>query len=599
VIALTGTNFLPNPQVRFGLQNPVAVTSSSASQLLASSPPSASSGTVSLAAYFSNNWIALAPAAFSFGPEILRVLPNAGSPAGGDTVTILGYGFGSSPGSVTVTIGGVKAAVQRVDALPAFGSALGLGATFPFALERITLGTPPGSPGKADITTASGSSTAAKAFQYLNASQKYANPGLHKFVVYDQARQQLYLSATDHVDVFQLNSQVFAPPVGPPPNGPPPDAALRGLTLTPDGSALIVAAFGAQSVYLVNPDGAANNGVAVPVGGVAGFLNSGPARVAATSAETVFVGLSGEGGSPGACNNCLGQMNLVASPPAFQPAPQPEVSSLTGAPLLQADAAGDTAYLAFNSARGGPVATWYATAPNAFTLSTTSDSATDLTTSADGRLFAMRAHNSTEIRGPDLSLFSTPATAEVGSLANRVAVPGVAMHPSGALIYEPFLDGPAPVSPPAMGIHGGIDIRDAHNGQLRLRIYLPEAFAMLNTDIDGLHGGFLTTDENGQRLFAITTSGLSVIQLASVPLGIGTLSPASGPASGGTSITLRGSGFQTGTKVTIGGKPTSVTFKDMNTLTLSTPALTRGAQQLVISNPDGETVSLDAAFLDQ
>jgi hypothetical protein len=173
------------------------------------------------------------------------------------------------------------------------------------------------------------------------------------------------------------------------------------------------------------------------------------------------------------------------------------------------------------------------------------------------------------------------------------------MHPSGALIYEPFLDGPAPASPPATGIHGGIDIRDAHNGQLRLRIYLPEAFAMLNTDIDGLHGGFLTTDENGQRLFAITTSGLSVIQLANVPLGIGTLSPASGPASGSTSITLRGSGFQTGTKVTIGGKPASVAFKDMNTLTVTAPALTAGAHRLVISNPDGETVSLDAAFLAQ
>jgi hypothetical protein len=37
----------------------------------------------------------------------------------------------------------------------------------------------------------------------------------------------------------------------------------------------------------------------------------------------------------------------------------------------------------------------------------------------------------------------------------------------------------------------------------------------------------------------------------------------------------------------------------MNTLTVSTPALTAGAQQLVISNPDGETVTLDAAFLAQ
>jgi hypothetical protein len=129
------------------------------------------------------------------------------------------------------------------------------------------------------------------------------------------------------------------------------------------------------------------------------------------------------------------------------------------------------------------------------------------------------------------------------------------MHPSGALIYLPFLDGQAPASPPATGIHGGMDIRDAHNGRLRLRIYLPEAFAMLNTDIDGLRGGFLTTDENGQGLLAMTTSGLSVIQLANVPVGIGTLSPASGPASGGTSITLRGSGFQTGTKLRLAGSP--------------------------------------------
>jgi hypothetical protein len=68
-----------------------------------------------------------------------------------------------------------------------------------------------------------------------------------------------------------------------------------------------------------------------------------------------------------------------------------------------------------------------------------------------------------------------------------------------------------PASPPATGIHGGIGIRDAHNGQLRLRIYLP--------------------------------------------VGIGTLSPASGPASGGTSITLRGSGFQTGTKLRLAGSP--------------------------------------------
>jgi hypothetical protein len=276
-----------------------------------------------------------------------------------------------------------------VDALPAFASASGLDATYPFALERIVLRTPAGSAGKADLAVQSsvGSVAASKAFQYVTSSKTYPNPGLHKFIAYDQSRQRLYLTATDHVDVFDLNAVTFVSPIQPPPNGPPPDAALRGLALTPDSSQLVIADFGAQSVYLVDPDGPAYNGKAVSVGGVSGFLNSGPARVTATSDLTIFVGLSGEGGSTGACNGCLGQMNLLASPPAFQLAPQPEVSSLTGTPLLQADAVGDVAYLAYDSSPGGPVALWNAATPNAFSLSTSNDSATDLATAGDGTSF--------------------------------------------------------------------------------------------------------------------------------------------------------------------------------------------------------------------
>jgi len=371
------------------------------------------------------------------------------------------------------------------------------------------------------------------------------------------------------------------------------------MALTPDNSQLIVADFGAQSVYLINPDGAANNGSHVVVGGVAGYLNSGPSRVAATSAQSVFVGLSGEGGNANACNGCLGQMNLTAFPPTYEPAPQPEVTSITGAPLLQADQAGDAVYLAFGSAPGGPVAAWSASAPNAFTVSTAKDFSTDLTAAADGTMFAMRASGTTEIRGADLTLAASRTSAELETIPNRLAVPGTALHPTGALVYEPFLDGAPPAAPPASGIHGGIDIRDAHNGRLRLRVYLPEPFAMLSTDIDGLHGTFLTLDENGERLFALTTSGLTVMQLSNVPLGIGTLAPGSGPSAGGTSITLRGSGFQSGTNATLGGKTVDVTIKEMNTLTFTTPALSAGAQQLVLTNPDGESVSLDAAFVAQ
>jgi len=125
---------------------------------------------------------------------------------------------------------------------------------------------------------------------------------------------------------------------------------------------------------------------------------------------------------------------------------------------------------------------------------------------------------------------------------------------------------------------------------------LPEPLAMLSTDIDALHGVFLAVDENGQRIFALTTSGLTIVQLANVPLAIGTISPASASALGGATLTIRGSGFQSGATVTIGGKSAATTFVDINTLTLTTPLLTAGPQQILITNPNGEIATLDVAF---
>jgi hypothetical protein len=127
-------------------------------------------------------------------------------------------------------------------------------------------------------------------------------------------------------------------------------------------------------------------------------------------------------------------MNLMASPLTFQPAPQPEVTSITGAPLLQSDAAVDTLFLAYRTSPGGPVAGWSATSPNVFQISSANDTSSDLTVSSDGTLFALRSKNATEIRGPDLTLIATPTSAELETIPQRVPVPGVALHPSGSLV---------------------------------------------------------------------------------------------------------------------------------------------------------------------
>ena len=89
---------------------------------------------------------------------------------------------------------------------------------------------------------------------------------------------------------------------------------------------------------------------------------------------------------------------------------------------------------------------------------------------------------------------------------------------------------------------------------------------------------------------------MTVVQLAAVPLGIGTISPSGASVSGGTTLTIQGSGFQSATAVLFNGKTAAITFKDINTLSVVAPSLTPGPQQIVIANPDGETVSLDAAI---
>lgn len=597
ITALAGQNFATSVQIKFGTQMASNASVASGTVINATSPPNAASGAVNVTAYFPNGWLVLAPDAFSYGPQVLQMLPNAGAPAGGDAIQIYGYGFGTDPTKIAVKICGVSATVQKAENLTSIAPSLGLDATYPFPLERITLLTPPGTAGKTDVvvTSPAGSITASKGFQYLQSENFYAKPSFDKFVLYDQSRQWLYLSNIDHVDVFDLATGLFHPTGLEPPGGPPPTAELRGLALTPDNTQLVAADFGAQNIYLFDPDNGA--GTSVAVGGVAGYSSSGPARVVATSTQNVFVGLSAESGSSGGCTACLGQLNLTASPPVIQPAAQPEITSLTGAPLVQSNGTGDQVFVAFGAAPGGPLALWNASSPNQFSTFTANDSAVDISAATDGTMFALQANGTTEIRGADLFLASIPANPELLQIPGRVQVPGVALHPSGALLYQPFLNGPAG-NP---GVKGGVDILDAHTGVLRLRILLSQQFM---TDVDGLHGSFLAIDENGQRLFAITSTdgtaqnaGGTVVTLARVPLGIGTITPPYGPAGGGTQITIRGSGFQTGSAVTIGGKTATVTFKDMNTLIVVTPALAPGAQRVSISNPDGETAAWDAAFI--
>jgi hypothetical protein len=84
-----------------------------------------------------------------------------------------------------------------------------------------------------------------------------------------------------------------------------------------------------------------------------------------------------------------------------------------------------------------------------------------------------------------------------------------------------------------------------------------------------------------------------------LPLFVNAVSPTSGPAAGGTTVTVTGTGFAAGATVTVGGVPaTGVTVSGTTQITATLPALPPGAlHDLVVTVPGAGTFTVARAVL--
>jgi hypothetical protein len=81
-------------------------------------------------------------------------------------------------------------------------------------------------------------------------------------------------------------------------------------------------------------------------------------------------------------------------------------------------------------------------------------------------------------------------------------------------------------------------------------------------------------------------------------LALATVEPPSGPASGGTNVTLGGGGFVTGTTVKFGDQAsTAVTVSSSTSLIAVSPANTAGSKNMTVTNPDGQSVTMPAGYI--
>ena len=130
---------------------------------------------------------------------------------------------------------------------------------------------------------------------------------------------------------------------------------------------------------------------------------------------------------------------------------------------------------------------------------------------------------------------------------------------------------------------------DVNHGDLKEWVDLP------NPVVLGSHT--LTTDDTGQHLLALTSSGLNIIDFTFAPLSLAYVQPNAGPSQGGTSATLRGSGFQPNSQAFFNGTQATTSFVDSQTLSVVTPQIRSGPAQVSVTNADGQTYSLDNSFV--
>jgi hypothetical protein len=549
------------PDVRFG-NNRGTNIQFSGGLVSVTAPPSATAGLVNVKAVLPDGWFSLVAQAFSYGSNILFLSGNQGATEGGATLTLIGYGLiGNSGVTPSVTIGGqpanVTAASKYNDINPSAG--------YLFAgVDEVQVTVPPAqTAGAVDvtITSAEGTSTLSKAFNYVRISD-YSSPDTLTYALYDSQRHWVYSSAGDHIDVFSADTQQFLTAIVPPSVSG--SRKILGLALTPDKSKLLAANSSDLSVAIIDPDNpSSSTAVQIPVT----VANApGVADVVATSNGKVFV--DGVSGTFAGCGGQVWELDLATQAVTLRtdlPFPGLQV----GGSHFSSGGGGDEVLLA------GPncgTFLWSASTDTfVASLPLVSDGSS---ASEDGYWFGsdytrldaqMLQHIQAQV--PDF-FDSTP-----GVFNTDLA--GEKMNAAGSVLYTP--------------LSNGVDVTDTNHGAWLGRVLLSE-------QISPLAQNAMDFDETGNRLFLITNKGLTVANLAAPPLSIAYLNPATGSASGGTSVTIRGSGFESGATVTVGGTAVTATVVDGETLQIVTPIGTVGGARVSIQNLDGTSYALDAGF---
>jgi hypothetical protein len=564
-----GNAFTTAPNVYYGATEGKASVSSG--ELTITSPAASAAGPVDVKMLFADSDEVFDPQFFTYGTLIQDAIISGGTSQGGVAAQLDAFGLPLNPSQDTVTIGGAPGTVTSTTTqYPPF--------TGEQSAMFLSYTTPAGSPGWADVTvqTPSGSGTLAKSFLFAKSVTDYAMTDSATYVLYDSGRNQLYLSAGNHIDVFSLSSLTFSSPLTSPVSG----SQFEGLALTPGGTNLLAADLTNGAVAVIDPDTPAS-GYEIPLpGSTTSYFcaHFGPLYAVADNQGNALIA-SGTVIGPGSCEsgpNSVYIANLAAKTGG-------ELTA-TGCQYINPTAS----YL--SASRDGSVVAM----TNPFAIYSPAQHSCIPTAYPKLQLEPAVSGNGNAI-GLDAAIVS-PA----GNLLGRMAYPMV-LYPGASNTsydnFDPYRNAGA-LERATLNDSGSlyywaypsfIDIVDVQHGLPALRFGLTET--VTNTVSP------MAIDSSGQHIYLITNQGLTIVDLGSAPLSIGALSSTNVVA--GAQITVSGSGFVNGMTATVGGMAAVVALVNETTIQLTIPATPAGPKDLVLQSPDGETYTLNGAVVVQ
>lgn len=532
------------------------------------------------------------PQAYTYGSVLSPGPDIAASTSGGSSISLFGYGLGNNAANLggwaagtTVTFGAAQGTISNAYSMPDLPTS-----TYPFPLWQLTVKTPAVSAGEAGITvsTASGTSTLASAYHSLN-MPSYAMDESPLSLTYDATRNQLYIAVADHIDVFALSSNSFLAPIHVPTLNKV--TQLGALALTPDGNSLLAANWGDGSVAIIDPD-SPSTATAVAVGTVPGIpYGQGPNQLGATNTGLVFVGVGAQpysispeiASKIGAAHTKTGAVRNAQ--PQSYPAIEPEASVW----VLNL---GSMSAAAYTPMSGVLVAPFIAASPDGsevcltgeylgyalYASSTAEVTYGDVYNEGSGCVISGSEAAASGGNGAGVSNFAAQEISKPDLLDYQLAALGIGAQPigvaidkTGALLYLPYSS-------------GAIELFDIHTGELRETIWTPGALAQLAD-------GPIAVDTTGAQIFVFTANGLTDVQMDVLPLAIGAIS------SSGSSWTIAGTGFSSGTVVSVDGAPLTTQISDAQHLQVSGAPNLETVHLVTLTNPDGHSYTYDAAYL--